>query len=115
VITGPLSWLQPQQCSYEGSNDTLELTGEINPNGLSTNYDFEYSEEKVESGFNSEHPAQFKTPTESAGSGTKLVKVSATINVKDPPLICWVVTYRLVGVNSAGTSYGESKRAFESI
>ena len=105
VITGPVTPLT-KNCLGEGN--VLELTGEINPNGLPTTYYFEYAEKEGE-GF------PFKTPTESVGSGTKLVKVSSTVSVKDPALLCWEITYRLVGVNPGGTSYGETRLEYESI
>ena len=111
VVTGPVNWLEPHAC-FEAPN-TLELTGEINPNGVPTTYDFEYSEEQVEGGFTKEHPAKFKTTTEPAGSGTTPIKVNADVTVKDPILQCWVITYRLAAMTSAGPTYGESKHAEE--
>lgn len=113
-ITGPLSWLEPHYCFGEGYNN-FELTGKINPNGLSTTYYFEYSEEKVEGGFSSEHMGEYKTPTESVGNGTTLIKVGSIVPIKDPVIQCYVITYRLVGVSAGGTSYGESVQAFETI
>jgi len=103
VITGPVHPLT-KNCLGEGN--TLELTGEINPNGLPTTYQFEYAEEGEKF---------LKTPIESAGSGTKPIKVSATVSVKDPVLECWSITYRLVGVNTGGSSFGETLSAGESI
>jgi hypothetical protein len=105
VITGPVHPLT-KNCLGEGN--TLELTGETNPNGLSTTYYFEYAEKEGE-GF------PFKTPTQSAGSGTTPIKVNSTVSVKDPALLCWEIVYRLVGVNTAGTSFGETRLEFESI
>ena len=110
VITGPLSWLQPHQCFGEGNND-FELTGEINPHGRPTTYFFEYSEGY----FSSEDMGEYRTPTESAGSGTTLVKVTSTVSIKDPVISCYSITYRLVGVNTGGISYGESVYAYETI
>ena len=103
VITGPVHPLT-KNCLGEGN--TLELTGEINPNGLSTSYYFEYAEEGEK---------YLKTHIEAAGSGTTPIKVSSTVTVKDPVLLCWSITYRLVGVNASGTTDGETRSEFESI
>jgi hypothetical protein len=103
VITGPVHPLT-KNCLGEGN--TLELTGEINPNGLSTSYYFEYAEEDEKF---------LKTHIEAAGSGTTPIKVSSTVTVKDPVLLCWSITYRLVGVNASGTTNGETRSEYESI
>jgi hypothetical protein len=105
VITGLLYQLPPEKCGGEGVN--LELTGTIDPNGLATSYYFEYIGWEPE-GPESKVIGEYNTPTESAGSGTNPVEVGAAITVKDPPIPCYEVNYRLVGVSSAGTSYGES-------
>jgi hypothetical protein len=109
VATGPALWLEPHHCFGEGNN-TFELTGEINPNGLPATYYFEYSEGKFEGKF------EAKTTTESAGSGTTKLKVSATVSIKDPVLQCFLIIYRLVGINAGGgTSYGETTWKDEAI
>jgi hypothetical protein len=108
VLTGSAHEIL-ETCGYEGVK--LELTGTINPNGLSSTYYFEYTEYEPE-GYKSKVIGEYRTPTESAGSGTEPIEVSSEISVKDPPLPCWEIKYRLVGVNATGTSYGESRWSF---
>ncbi|NVO18476.1 MAG: T9SS type A sorting domain-containing protein [Bacteroidetes bacterium] len=70
------------------------LNGTVNPNGLSTNYHFEWGT-TVSYGNN--------TPTVSAGSGTSTVPVNASISGLTSGQ---TYHFRLVGVNSDGTSNG---------
>ncbi len=70
------------------------LKGTVNPNGLSTNYYFQY-------GTTSSYGNQ--TSTQSAGVGTSAVAVSANVSRLTPNT---VYHFRLVATNSAGTTYG---------
>jgi hypothetical protein len=108
VITGPVFNRSPE-CFGEHK---LELTGEVDPNGLPTSYFFEYAGDSSEA---EQHIGEHKTSSEPAGSGSSLVKASATVTVPDPVIECWSVSYRLVGVSSAGTSYGKIEGGGESI
>ncbi|MBK7212166.1 MAG: choice-of-anchor J domain-containing protein [Bacteroidales bacterium] len=76
------------------TGSTAILNGTVNPNGFATNYHFEWGT-TVSYGNN--------TPTLSAGSGSSAVPVTADISG-----LTGGQTYhfRLVGVNSDGTSYG---------
>ena len=68
------------------------LNGEINPNGYTTSYYFEYGSD----------PSQLDstTPTQSAGSGASAVDVAATIGGLSPPSDYF---WELVATNSQGT------------
>jgi hypothetical protein len=104
AITGSAYELPPYLC---GEGAYVELTGQINPNGLSTTYYFEYKEYNTFPPAGTELLGEGRTATDSAGSGTKLDEVGAEIHLKDPPIACYNIKFRLVGTNSAGTSYGE--------
>jgi hypothetical protein len=104
VITGNAHELPPYLC---GEGAYVELTGQINPNGLPTTYYFEYKEYNTYPPAGTELLGEGRTATESAGSGTELDEVGGEIHLKDPPIACYNIEFRLVGANSAGTSYGE--------
>lgn len=70
------------------------LNGNVNPNGLATNYHFEYGT-TTSYGTN--------TSTVSAGSGTSNVAVTASISGL---IAASTYHFRLVAVNSDGTTYG---------
>ncbi len=72
------------------------LNGAIIPNGLSTTYRFQYG--------TSPTLLTSSTPTQSAGSGTTLVNVSANVTGL---LANTTYYYRLTATNSAGTSNGQ--------
>jgi hypothetical protein len=81
---------------------TATLRGSVTPNGLSTNYWFEYG---TSTGYGS------KTATTSAGSGTSAVAVSAVIKSLKAGT---TYHYRLVAQNSSGKVAG-GDRAFSTI
>jgi formylglycine-generating enzyme required for sulfatase activity len=85
VITGSASDI---------TTNSATLNGTVNPKGLSTTYYFQYGK-STSYGTN--------TTSKSAGSGTSAVPVNAPISGLTPG-----VTYhfRLIGTNTAGTSYG---------
>jgi hypothetical protein len=70
------------------------LSGTVNPYGLSTTYYFQWG---PTTSFGN------TTPTQSAGSGTSDLAVSANLTGLAPNT---TYHYRLVAVNSAGTNYG---------
>jgi hypothetical protein len=101
--------------SYEfPSETTVKLFGTVNPNGAPTTYHFEY-------GPTAEYGAS--SPSESAGSGTSPVKVSAEVPaeleeffagaIKPDVILCRGVVnpqdYRLVASSAAGTTSGENQ------
>jgi hypothetical protein len=104
VTTGSAYQLAPEECSAEGTN--FKLTGTIDPNELATTYYFEYSDYQI-AGPDSGIIAEGDTPTESAGDGKEPIEVSATVHFPDPPFFCADLSFRLVGTNATGTSYGE--------
>ncbi len=73
---------------------TATLNGAINPNGLSTNYYFEWG---TTVGYGN------TTPVVNAGSGTSTINVQADISGLTGGV---VYHFRLAGVNSDGTNYG---------
>jgi len=73
---------------------TATLNGTINPNGLSTNYHFEWG---TTTGYGN------TTPVADAGSGTSLIPVDATIVGLTGGV---VYHFRLIGANSDGTVHG---------
>jgi hypothetical protein len=73
---------------------TATLNGMVNPNGLATTYYFQY-------GLTTSYGSQ--TTTTSAGSGTTAISVSANITGL---VVATTYHYRLVGVNSDGTTNG---------
>ncbi|MCF8084017.1 MAG: fibronectin type III domain-containing protein [Deltaproteobacteria bacterium] len=75
--------------------DSATLNGTVNPNGSSTTYYFEY-------GLTSAYG--ISTVTESAGSGTSEISVTAEIDWLDEGT---TYHYRLVAINSVGTTIGE--------
>jgi hypothetical protein len=75
------------------------LNGNVNPNGLSTTYYFEW-------GATTSYGNTIPSTPASAGSGTSGVHVSADITGLSPDTS---YHYRLVAVSSAGTSYGSDK------
>ena len=77
------------------SNSGTTLTGSVAPNGLDTTYYFEYG---TSSAYGS------ATATQDAGSGANPVGVSATLTGLAPGTS---YDFRLVAVNSQGTSYGQ--------
>jgi hypothetical protein len=112
VETGPAYQLAPEECSEEGIN--FKLTGTINPNGLLTAYYFEYSDYRIE-GIHSRLLAEGDTSMESAGSGSKPIEVSAIVHFPDPSFVCADLSFRLVGTNASGTSYGGYREEFFSF
>lgn len=81
------------------TSDSATLIGTVNPNGETTTYCFEYWATGT---------YRLRTATNSAGSGTSEVSVSATITGLKPNI---TYHYWLVAINSGGTSYG-SVQAF---
>ena len=77
------------------------LTGTVNPNGLATDYHFDWG--KTASYGHS-------TSTQSAGAAEEALTQEATIGV-DPETL---YHYRLVASNAAGTSYGEDHTFYSS-
>ncbi len=74
--------------------NSATLNGLVNPNGISTTYHFEWG---TTSSYGN------NTPTLSAGSGSGNINVNAGITGLSGVTMYY---YRLVGVNSDGTSYG---------
>ena len=74
---------------------TATLNGTVNPNGLATDYHFEYG--------NTPMAMTFSTPTVSAGSGTTTVDVSANVSglLSDTNYY-----YKIVGSSMGGTATG---------
>lgn len=87
VKTGP---------SRDVTASSATLGGQINPNGLATTYYFEYGPTPA---FGGKVPL---TP-QSAGSGTSALTVTASVAGLQPNTMYY---YRLVGINSDGTSCG---------
>ena len=81
------------------TSDSATLNGTVNPNGETTTYCFEYWATGT---------YRLRTATNSAGSGTGDVSVSATITELKPNT---TYHYWLAAINSGGTSYG-SVQAF---
>ncbi len=75
------------------------LNGDVNPNGLSTTYYFEW-------GATTSYGNTIPSTAASVGSGTENVHVSADITGLNPGTI---YHYRIVAVSSAGTSYGSDR------
>jgi hypothetical protein len=73
---------------------SARLNGTVNPNGQSTSWYFEYG---------SSTAYGLKTPSHSAGSGTKAVGESASVGSL---LAGTTYHFRLVATNGSGTSYG---------
>jgi hypothetical protein len=86
VVTGPPAGVLPESAT---------LTGSVNPEGVGTTYFFEWGATAAYG---------VSTPTVSAGSGTSAVPVSALLTGLSQGS---TYHYRLVAVNSAGTSYGQ--------
>ncbi len=80
--------------AYAITTTSATLSGSVNPNSLATNYHFEYGTTVAYGS---------STPTISAGSGVSAVPVSADLSslFSGTP-----IHYRLVAVNSDGTSNG---------
>src|ERR1039458_8630132 len=76
------------------SDTAVTLSGTVNPGGVDTTYYFMYATTDAYSS---------ATPSADAGSGTTSVQVSATVTGLTPDT---TYLYRLVTVNSAGTSVG---------
>jgi hypothetical protein len=93
VITDGWAWTGPPP------ETAFYAYGTVNPNGLATTYYFETcwpAEPSKRCAIDPTSPGE-------AGSGTVPVEVSTLSDTEG----CFVVTYRLVAENSAGTSYGE--------
>jgi hypothetical protein len=80
--------------AYAITNTTATLSGTVNPHGLATNYHFEY-------GYTTAYGTS--TATIYSGSGSSAIPVAASITGLTPESL---VHFRLVAVNSDGTSYG---------
>jgi uncharacterized delta-60 repeat protein len=74
--------------------DSAVVAGQVNPNGLTTSYHFDYGQTTAYGS---------STPTASAGAGSTPVAVSATLRPLSPAT---TYHYRLVASNADGTSYG---------
>ncbi len=82
---------------------SAKLNGSVTPNGLSTSWYFEYG---TTTGYGS------RSSSQSAGSGTSAVSVSSTRTGLKPAT---TYHYRLVALNSAGTSYGADQTLVTSL
>jgi hypothetical protein len=82
---------------------TAKLNGTVTPNGLSTNWWFEY-------GTTTAYGA--RTQTKSAGSGTTALKESASLTKLN---VATVYHYRIVASNSAGTTAGGDRTFSTSV
>jgi phosphodiesterase/alkaline phosphatase D-like protein len=89
---------QPAPTATTGSSavsiTSASVAGSVNPNGLSTNYTFEYG---TSTSFGA------ITPVLGAGAGSSTVPVSASLTGLSPNT---TYVYRLVAASSAGTSFG---------
>jgi phosphodiesterase/alkaline phosphatase D-like protein len=85
VVTGPVT---------ASAQTSATVTGTVNPNGLSTTWFFQY-------GTSTSYGSQ--TGSSSAGSGTTSTNVSASLTGLTPGT---TYHYRLVAVNSSGTTQG---------
>ncbi|MCK4448377.1 MAG: T9SS type A sorting domain-containing protein [Candidatus Marinimicrobia bacterium] len=94
IIGGNKPTVVTQQAT-EITSSSAQLNGEINPNGASTSYYFEY-------GLTDQYGNQ--TPSRDAGSGTNIISVQESLNNL---LSDTTYHFRLVGVNDFGTSEGE--------
>jgi hypothetical protein len=86
--------------AVEVSDTAAKLTGSLEPDGNDTHYYFEYG---PESSYGSTSPA---APGADAGSATELVSAATSLSGLTPNT---TYHYRLVGVNSLGTSDGEDR------
>jgi len=92
----------PDSTTLEARNvgrTTATLRGEVNPNGSSTTYYFEYGKSTIFGLFILDK----RTEDKSAGSGTRLSSASATLSGLDPDSTYY---YRIVAVNQYGTDWG---------
>ena len=76
------------------TSNSAQLNGAVNPNGLSTTFYFQWG---ITAAYGN------VTSTQSAGSGTGVIAVSANLSGLTAGV---VYHYRLVATNSAGTNYG---------
>lgn len=76
---------------------TAKLAGSVNPNGSATTFFFQ---------FGSSTRYGYGTTASSAGSGKKALQVTASLTNLTPDT---TYHYRLVALNSGGTSYGKDK------
>ena len=88
VTTDPVSIITPTAAT---------LNGTMNPNGASAWYYFEYGKSIT---------YYFTTPAKSIGSGKEPLKASEDVSELDPSTMYHC---RIVGVNSAGKSYGNDR------
>jgi hypothetical protein len=90
----------PSVTTSGASNATFSsviVYGHVNPNGLATNYVFQYG---TTSGYGGQ------TPLAPAGNGTISIKLGQTISGLQPGT---TYHYRIVAVNSAGTANGNDR------
>jgi phosphodiesterase/alkaline phosphatase D-like protein len=85
VVTGPVT---------ASAQTSATVTGTVNPNGLATTWFFQYG---TSTGYGSQ------TGSSNAGSGTTSTSVSASLSGLSPGT---TYHYRLVAVNSSGTTQG---------
>ena len=94
----------PTVTTSTASNATFSsaiVYGYVNPNGLATNYVFQYG---TTSGYGGQ------TPLAPAGNGTISIRLSQTISGLQPGT---TYHYRIVGVNSAGMTANGKDRTFK--
>jgi hypothetical protein len=94
----------PSVTTSSASNATFSsviVYGYVNPNGLATNYVFQYG---TTSGYGGQ------TPLAPAGNGTISIRLSQTISGLQPGT---TYHYRIVGVNSAGNTANGKDRTFK--
>jgi hypothetical protein len=87
------------KAAHEVSFGSAVLTGSVNPNGADTSYYFQYGIKKQTYGS--------QTAIADAGAGTKAVAVRLPISGLQP---LTVYHYRLVAVNSVGTTFGDDEK-----
>ena len=85
------------------SPTTAKLNGTVTPNGLSTNWYFEYG---TSTGYGT------RTSTKSAGSGASAVKESVSLTKLK---VATVYHFRIVASNSGGTTYGADRTFSTSV
>ena len=93
------------EAASEASPTAATLKGSVDPEGLATDYRFEYDTSAYGKG-EAPHGTKLPTPDRSAGSGEEAVAVSERARDLEAST---TYHYRLVASNAGGTAYGEDE------